>query len=501
MKTNRFENTIRRKLESIEPDFQEQDWARMQNYMQAHTPPSFLQQYGSWIGYAAAASVTSVMAYMYVNQLSQNDHLVQDVRKLQSQIELIRSLPTQMAKTDTVYVLQTAPDGQNLQASLQQRAYNKIPSQTGAQPGLGQEELAHAEPARDASAPAREAVASTNATATSANTHAEAPSQLHEKSGEVLVGVQPSDESASAESVTANNVNAGKPEANQQSKTPAISASSRTFGSEFNIAAINSPVEMHTGISLQRKMRYELASKLSVRQVQKALVANNMQIAKAPVSTKKSEQVAQTESVIPKLPLKTPYRFGAGYQIEGNGQGKTVLGEVIIKKKFSIAAGITWLKVKPAEFFTETVFRTKARADFKETHPGQVPLIFQLYNIKIDQNVVQIPLTLAFRNTIKDDWAYYASIGTNFKVSSKETISYDCRGPKNEFFSQSFTKKGDVSPITSMNFGVGIEKSWHPIVVQAEGYWVNYFKPLSPLRQGAGPGVKVKLLYQIGRQM
>ena len=54
MKTNRFENTIRRKLESIEPDFQEQDWARMQNYMQAHTPPSFLQQYGSWIGYAAA---------------------------------------------------------------------------------------------------------------------------------------------------------------------------------------------------------------------------------------------------------------------------------------------------------------------------------------------------------------------------------------------------------------------------------------------------------------
>lgn len=474
----------------------------MQNYMQAHTPPSFFQQYGSWIGYAAAASVTSVMAYMYVNQLSQNDHLVQDVRKLQSQIEIIRGQPAPVAKTDTVYVLQTGPDGQSLQASLQQRDYTAIPSRANTQQqDLEREGVAHAEPVRDASAPARDAVASAGATETSAGTNAKAPSQLHEKSGEVLAAAQPSNESASAESVAANIVNAGKPEANQQSKTPTISAGSRTFGAEFNIAAINSPVEMHTGISLQRKMRYELASKLSVRQVQKALVANNMQIAKAPVSTKKAEQVAQTESVIPKLPLKTPYRFGAGYQIEGNGQGKTVLGEVIIKKKFSIAAGITWLKVKPAEFFTETVFRTKARADFKETHPGQVPLIFQLYNIKIDQNVVQIPLTLAFRNTIKDDWAYYASLGTNFKVSSKETISYDCRGPKNEFFSQSFTKKGDVSPITSMNFGVGIEKSWHPIVVQAEGYWVNYFKPLSPLRQGAGPGVKVKLLYQIGRQM
>ncbi len=468
----------------------------MQNYMQAHTPPSFLQQYGSWIGYAAAASVTSVMAYMYVNQLSQNDHLVRDVKNLQSQIEVIRNQPAQIAKTDTVYVLQTAPDGQSLQATLQPQPHIPAPSQAVPQQDLGQEALANAEPARETSAPGREIAPKSHQAIAPAVTNNKAPKELPEKA--TLAAV----ESDLVESNAAGEANVVKSAANPTSAAASNLAFGRTFDSEFRIAAINTPVEMHTGISLQRKMHYELASKLSARQVQKALVINNMQqIAKAPVSGKKTEQVVQTESVIPKLPLKTPYRFGAGYQLEGNGQGKTVLGEVIIKKKFSIAAGITWLKVKPAEFFTETVFRTKARADFKETHPGQVPLIFQLYNIKIDQNVVQIPLTLAFRNTIKDDWAYYASLGTNFRVSSKETISYDCRGPKNEFFNQSFTKKGDVSPVTSMNFAVGIEKSWHPIVVQAEGYWVNYFKPLTPLRQSAGPGVKVKLLYQIGRQM
>jgi len=499
MKTNRFENTIRRKLESIEPDFQEQDWARMQNYMQAHTPPTFLQQYGSWIGYAAAASVTSVMAYMYVGQLSQNDHLVRDMKNLESQIEVIRNRPAQVAKTDTVYVLQTAPDGQNLQATLQPRDYGQAPSQTGAQQDLKQETLANAEPARETPAPQRGAAESAQDAVNPAN---EKPAyQLYEKSHETLAAVQPPNEAVSAEQSVTGEANVVKPEADQLPKVPSNLAVGRTFDSEFRIAAINSPVEMHTGISLQRKMHYELASKLSARQVHKALGTNNVLIAKAPISGKKTEQVAQAESVIPKLPLKTPYRFGAGYQIEGNGQGKTVLGEVIIKKKFSIAAGITWLKAKRAEFFTENTFRTQARVDFKETHPGQVPLIFQLYNIKIDQNIVQIPLTLAFRNTVKDDWAYYASLGTNFKVSSKETISYDCRGLKNEFFNQTFSKKGDVSPITSMNFAVGIEKSWHPIVVQAEGYWVNYFKPITPLRQGAGPGLKVKLLYQIGRQM
>lgn len=486
MKTNRFENTIRRKLESIEPDFQEQDWARMQNYMQAQTPPSFLQQYGSWIGYAAAASVTSVMAYMYVNQLSQNNHLVQDMKNLQSQIEVIRNQPARVAKTDTVYVLQTTPDGQRLQATLQPQDHEQNQSQASVQHDLRQEGLVNTDPSPDASAPEPEAAENAIGPTMPANEKAVYPPR--KKPDESLAAVQAFDNAVPTESGTTSGV-------------PSNSAGGRTFGSEFRIAAINSPVEMQSGISLKRKMHYDLASKLTARQVQKALVANNMQIAKAPVNGKKAEQVAQAESVIPKLPLKTPYRFGAGYQIEGNGQGKTVLGEVIIKKKFSIAAGITWLKVKPAEFFTETVFREKARKDFKTTHPGEVPLIFQLYNIKIDQSVVQMPLTLAFRNTVKNDWAYYASMGTNIKLSSKETISYDCRGPKNEFFNQTFSKKGDVSPITSMNFAVGIEKSWHPIVVQAEGYWVNYFKPITPLRQGAGPGLKVKLLYQIGRQM
>lgn len=501
MKTNRFENTIRRKLESIEPDFQEQDWARMQNYMQAQTPPSFLQQYGSWIGYAAAASVTSVMAYMYVNQLSQNDHLVRDMKSLQSQIEVIRNQPAPVAKTDTVYVLQTAPDGQGLQTTLQHQDYDRSRSQTSLQQDLRQDDLANAEvPARETAIPEPELAGRERNATTQGNATVKAAHPGREKSRESLAAVQPFNEAVSTASDAVNDGNAVNADANQSSQTPSIFAD-RTFGSEFHIAAIDSPVEVQNGISLKRKMHYDLASKLSARQVQRALTANNIQVAKIPVSSKKAEQVAQTESVIPKLPLKTPYRFGAGYQIEGNGQGKTVLGEVIIKKKFSISAGITWLKAKRAEFFTENTFRVEARKDFKETHPGQVPLIFQLYNIKIDQSIVQIPLTLAFRNTLKDDWGYYASLGTNFKVSSKETVSYDCRGPKNEFFNQSFSKKGDVSPITSMNFAVGIEKTWHPIVVQAEGYWVNYFKPISPLRNSAGPGLRVKLLYQIGHQM
>lgn len=494
MKTNKFENTIRRKLESIEPDFQEQDWARMQNYMQTHNPPSFLQQYGSWIGYAAAASVTSVMAYMYVNQLSQNDHLMRDVKSLQSQIEVIRNQPSVAVKTDTVYILQKTPDSDQFQvqplAEVQYRG--NASQQTAGIAADGQSGL---------------------------NAEGSKPGQnIATDTPEIAIGEKPADsfrnipkfENAQLafqrvkDSQTGNSSGTTAIQSSSQQNPALLNnavAGTKTFGSNFPLTEINTPVEMNKERSLNRQMNYELANRLSSRQVQKALLATSIQPTKAIASGKKAEQVAQAENVVPKLPLKVPYRFGAGYQLEGNGQGKTVLAEVIVNKKFSIAAGITWLKAKPAEFFSEKIFREKNRRDFKTTHPGEVPLIFELYNIKIDQSVVQMPLTLAFRNTLKNDWAYYASMGTNIKISSKETISYDCRGPKNEFFNQRFSKKGDVSPITSMNFSLGIEKTWYPIVVQAEGYWVNYFKPLTPLSHSAGPGLKVKLMYQIGRQM
>lgn len=499
MKTNKFENTIRRKLESIEPDFQEQDWARMQNYMQTHTPPSFLQQYGSWIGYAAAASVTSVMAYMYVNQLSQNDHLVKDVKNLQSQIEVIRNQPAPAIKTDTVYVLQKTPDSEQFSArplaesqfgddnaSQQTEGITPI-GQSGLHPGVDQPRQNVATEANESAAiAAGKKIASDSQGSLTPESKELASQSPHSNQAGLTSG------GAAVQNNTPQNPAAG-------SNVPGVGV--KTFDGNFLIAAIDNPVEMNTEHSLGRQMNYELANRLSGRQVQKALLATGIQQSRTSVSGKKTEQVAQAENVVPKLPLKVPYRFGAGYQIEGNGQGKTVMGEVIVNKKFSIAAGITWLKAKPAEFFSEKIFREKNRRDFKTTHPGEVPLIFELYNIKIDQTVVQMPLTLAFRNTLKNDWAYYASMGTNIKISSKETVSYDCRGPKNEFFNQKFSKKGDVSPITSMNFSLGIEKTWYPIVVQAEGYWVNYFKPLTPLSRSAGPGLKVKLMYQIGRQM
>jgi hypothetical protein len=506
MKTNRFENTIRRKLESIQPDFQEQDWAQMQQYMKVHTPPTFWQQYGSWIGYAAAASVTTVMAFLYTSQLAQNDHLVADVKNLKNQIEVIKTKTAPAGQTDTIYIVQKEP-------VIERRyIYRDAPSRNetlaAAQQDLsgdiivgGQDQITDQQ-----AATSERSFADRNVRPTDALNPGTVDVQRPGSAGKIR-----NDDAA-----TGSYSNTSQLTRNSVARTLANSdINLKVLGSEFAEITEQEAWSSERAAVLARRMNYTLASRLSTRQVQKALnlpdaaTQNNRNLATKPEGTQlakaesvtKVEKTTKAENVIPKLPLKVPYRFGGGLSFERNGEAKSVVAEVIVSKKFSITTGISWLKMKPAEFFNEKIFREKNRKDFKKLHPEEVPLALNVYNIKVNPTLVQIPLTLAFRNDIRNNWAYYAGVGTNIVVKSKETISFDCKAPNNEYFFKEFEKKTNVPAINSVNFSMGIEKTFHPVVVQAEGYLFNYFSPVTPSSHTSGTGVRFKLLYQIGGKM
>jgi len=136
-------------------------------------------------------------------------------------------------------------------------------------------------------------------------------------------------------------------------------------------------------------------------------------------------------------------------------------------------------------------------------------MALKIVDMNIQSSLVQIPLNVAYRNDIKNNFTYYLSAGTNFTLQSKTDIVFDCYfdfpdpklGSDEAYFRKQISEKMDVQLVNSVNFSAGIEKSWHPLVVQAEGYLYSYFTPLSPQVSHSGPGFKIKLLYQIGKKM
>lgn len=488
MKTDKFEKTIRQKLESISPDFQEDNWAQMQRYMQTHTPPTFWQQYGSWLGYAAAASITTVMAFLYSSQLSKNDKLATDLSQLKNQIEVLNTKTLDIPKTDTVYIVQKEVSREQfLNQQLQRDESSQFKK-------VDRNEVQLYSP--------------NQALASSINNHRRNSIDFQDTETD-LRAVSNNLSVVRTETDIAEKHVAQLTESNQLPHTATAPPAVTSDFTKVLDEGFQDIQEIKTTPLLadnNRNMHYKLSSRLTPRKARQVWLASTstQAVRKVSYDSKKVDKADKSENIIPQLNIKAPYRFGVGYQFEGNNQVKTVVGEVLVAKKFSISAGLSWLRIKPLEFINEKVFRDKNRMDFRRTHPGDVPPMgFEIANIQVKPTLVQIPLTVAFRNDITKDFSYYVGAGTNVTVKAKNDFSFECRLPMpgKEFQTQSFDRKMNLPLFNSVNVTAGIEKSWHPIVIQVEGYLYTYFKALTPENQKTGPGVKVKLLYQIGNKM
>ncbi|MDQ6479765.1 hypothetical protein [Dyadobacter sp. LHD-138] len=542
MKTDKFEKTIRRKLESITPDFHEDDWTKMQNYMHAHTPPTFWQQYSSWLGYAAAATVTTVMAFMYVNQLSQNNHLQSDVKQLQNQIELIKNNPAVVQKTDTVYVVQqqTVDHTTNEYTQENQREERFAPQQDNRDAA---ESLAHTED-KETGLGTNAGQPSTDFVKPEMNEKRNLLSRT-EKTGQNIVKEEviaipenirqnkTGNEIAASTGVEVNSgnnagvtnkagsrgtggdIHSGRGTTyGDLNNVPANSrvVFTKTLDEKFDQIATQTPVQQNNYQTVSRRMQYALAHRIAPKQIKNVLLAANPPTIKQPESQKNVTSTKKAETTIPKLNLKVPYRFGFAQQWEGKNQSKTVLAEVVVSKHFSFSAGLSWLKIKAKDFHSEKNYREKTRKNFRDDFNPQVMPFEGIENINIKPSVVQIPLTVAYRNDLKNNFTFFVGAGTNLTVKQKQDITFDSyrdiyiqSGPKPYIVratrSEQITEKMNLNLVNSLNFSAGIEKSWHPVVLQAEGYLYTYFLPLSPLTSRSGPGFKIKFLYQIGKKM
>lgn len=106
MKTDKFDEAIRRKLESIEPAFRERDWGHMQSFMHRHGYPPAWTGAPTWLmPMAAAAAVTGVLVST-IWQFHTNQELRQSIQTLSQTVARLETTQSQLiqSRTDTVYV-------------------------------------------------------------------------------------------------------------------------------------------------------------------------------------------------------------------------------------------------------------------------------------------------------------------------------------------------------------------------------------------------------------
>lgn len=126
MKTDPFDDAIRRKLEGINPSFQDKNWTQFQRFMGSQGfPPSLWQTPARWLQptlMAAAVAgmvITTVWQYRTTQSLTEHvqtltktvERMEQNQLRLQQSVTAKANVPTRI---DTVYLTRSAPSGTQL---------------------------------------------------------------------------------------------------------------------------------------------------------------------------------------------------------------------------------------------------------------------------------------------------------------------------------------------------------------------------------------------------
>lgn len=527
MKTNRFEEILRRKLESLNPDFQAQDWDKFQAFQQ-HAAPSFWQTYGQWLGYAVAVVTTGVMVTLYVSQSRQNDVLLREMKKLREQIVagsgtgwkpvVADSLVTTDWKprgepfvpqphSDTVYIIQPrviyrdrpvyekraelAESSRRESLNLKEN-FDRQKSENPEKPVVGN--IIQENAAQDSPLAANESGSRFKKSEATRKSDTDVPpfDKLQSKSGETLpIDDSPGDASPGDVSPKATLVPAD------------IQPKDRLTQDRLVLDEIQSLPAPSLPEAVKTEYR-RLINRMprAVRKQENPVVAKSEKASESkaapskPASTESVEKATEDESLLPKFGLNLPFRVGAGQQWEGRTKAFSLWNEVLLGAHWSAQAGLSWQKLEDQKFFDERGFKEKMRKEFRKNHAEKLPPSFDIFNITARTKVIRIPLNLTYRNEISNGFSYFVGAGTNVNLQAKQTLSFDFKRPSRDFGQESKQRNIPFPLINNMNALVGVEKRWSPIVLQVSSFLNTRFKTFPFLDDRTDVGMQVKLLYE-----
>ena len=548
MKTDRFSEAIRRKLESIRPEFTEKDWTRMQASLQTGIPqpdptatghPFSGGVWSSNPWFLAAASIsTAALIAVGVWQRSEINHLRQTVSQLKQQapaVQVAPASPTPESPTltqtngsspsrkidspstqyepgeptrqrDTVYldryVTTLAPSG------LERMAKEAAPPLTKA-PDRGYATTRRAL-APTMNLPRRQ----TNSTLTLQNDTYDVSSTPTSTNNTSLPKSTPS-------------VAANQPE-NQAVELTRFREKARSKpGRSESYANTNSPIKPDKTVAAQ--VVPNAPQRESVVEATGAASASYESIAGRPLITKSvnwsallARQARQMRPTPPTTPAPVAekatavqpeervkhvaigIRVGAGAEIASQLWGKGIFTEVLLGRNWLLGVGLNQTTYKTT-FIDDEDFKDHTNREFRNEFAPHMDPKRTIMSINTQTTRLQIPVYLGYRVPITQAVAFLPTVSTYLNLNNIENATFysPAFGPQRRYDEFSVTANCPVDLINNLTLGTGVEWQQKHWVAQASPVLTIPFQssarpqyPQPDWQQSVTLGFRARVLYQ-----
>ena len=481
MKTDKFDEILRKKIESIKPVFQETDWERFSAFAGIQTVSFWSSFWGKTLLYSVGTTTFIGLIAWNLTQFYAQKSLLQSVQSLTQQVDsLQRQAVVEVSKKsipDTVYVTRYRPSVADV-GSINQPNKKAVFetddfSQLSDFPSKDVDNQIVID-GSDLNRPNKHLVVMPD----------EVDKEEGEKEADFVNKARKNNGSGGANSSLARRqktVSSRKGNGNNGLETGDGKMSDGSLKSKM----ANSPSVGFTTENNSKEATTATPLELEMLPIMGFDSSSNLKKAKLKVRYRSAYyETPKSAFVFPKLSV----RAGLGVDFGMEQFSPSAVIELFISNRFSISSGLRINYLKGKKYFTDEQFTQKNNRDFRGQYAPRVPPASEILNISERNRVVQIPIRLSYYQPLKNNFWLTASAGSDFDMYGSKRINFDFRQQRSEFDRGNYEANFPTVSFNNLVFSTGIEKRFNRFALQISPYWNVQINKVPYRRENGGSG-------------
>lgn len=210
----------------------------------------------------------------------------------------------------------------------------------------------------------------------------------------------------------------------------------------------------------------------------------------------RTERAARTAPPLPWAGrLAVTGRFAAGHR------AGRVTGEIPIGPRLGLQVGLQSERVTGPRYTTEQEYERYHRRDFRRQYVPNLPPRINILNITETYSLVSLPLRITYTQPLVANWWGVLAAGTDLDLSVRHRVQYDIydfRPRPSESGRREYRAAVPVAVLTNWVLSAGVEKRLGRVGLQLSSSWVVPLRAPVYRQSVAVWGAQVGLSYQLG---
>jgi hypothetical protein len=198
---------------------------------------------------------------------------------------------------------------------------------------------------------------------------------------------------------------------------------------------------------------------------------------------------------MPHIDLKNlKYRFGIEGDLGTEEAAAGLIGEVILNPKLSVSTGVRMAFSPGRDYLTADQYQEETKKDFRSIYAPNLGENQQILNINFRNYILQLPIGLNYKYPLKNQYKILLGIGTILDLKLWQQVKYDY-GKDNSHFEEGHSSFSVYNKlINSLQITTGLEKKYGKLVYQLMPYATFYKSQIPYRREEFMAGIKLRVL-------